>query len=72
MEEAQRQYKRLELIAQGANQALDNCGPGNIVREIARRANRKELEQVRTEFEQVWNEIALLQAHVTALSEELG
>ena len=69
--EAQRQYKRLELIAQGANQALDNCGPENIVREIARRANRQELEQVRAELEQVRNENALLQAQVAAMSDEL-
>ena len=59
LEEAQRQYKRLELIAQGVNQALGNCGPGNIVRDIARRANREELEQARTELEHVRNEIAL-------------
>ena len=72
LEEVQRQYKRLEHIAQGANQALDNCGPGNIVREIARTANRRELEQTRTELEQVRNENALLQAQVTAMSEELG
>ena len=62
----------MEHIAQGANQALDNCGPGNIVREIARRADWRELEQARTELEQVRNENALLHAHVTAMSEELG
>ena len=72
LEEAQHQYKRLELIAQGANQALDNCGPENIVREIVRRANRQELEQARTELKQVRNENALLQAQVTATSDELG
>ena len=72
LEEVQRQYKRLEHIAQGANQSLDNCGPGNIVREIARRADQRELEQARTELEQVRNENALLQAQVTAMPEELG
>ena len=72
LEEVQRQYKRLEHIAQGANQALDSCGPGNIIREIARREDRRTLDQARKELEQVRNENALLQARVTATSEELG
>ena len=62
LEELQHQYMRLEHIARGANQALDNCGPGNIVREIAKRADRKELDQARKELDQVRNENALLQA----------
>ena len=70
--ELQHQYKRLEHIARGANQALDNCGPGNIIREIAKRADRRELDQAKKELEQVRNENALLQAEVTAMSEELG
>jgi hypothetical protein len=49
LEELQHQYSRLEHIARGARQALDNCGPGNILRELAKRADRKELEQVKTE-----------------------
>ena len=44
LEELQHQYKRLEHIARGANQALDNCGPENIIREIAKRADRRELD----------------------------
>ena len=32
LEELQHQYSRLEHIARGANQALDNCGLGNILR----------------------------------------
>ena len=72
LEELQHQYKRLQHIARGANQALDNCGPGNIVRKIAKRADRRELDQARKEFDQVRNENALLQAQVTAMLEELG
>ena len=49
LEELRLQYSRLEHIARGANQALDNCGPENILRELAKRADRKELEQVKTE-----------------------
>ena len=44
LEDLQNQYFRLEHIARGANQALDNCGPRNILRELAKRADRKELE----------------------------
>ena len=72
LEELHHQYSRLEHIARGTNQALDNCGPGNIIREIAKRADRKELDQARRELDQVRNENALLQAQVTAISEELG
>ena len=59
-------------LSPGANQTLDNCGPGNIIREIAKRADRRELEQAKKELEQVRNENAFLQAQVTAMSEELG
>ena len=72
LEELQHQYTRLVHIARGANQALDNCGPGNIIREIAKRADRKELHQARKELDQVRNKNALLQAQVTTMSEELG
>ena len=41
---------------------MDNCGPRNIVREIAERADRKQLDQARRELDQIKNESALLQA----------
>ena len=44
LEELQTQYYRLEHITKGANLALGGCGPGNILREIAKRADRKELD----------------------------
>ena len=43
--EVQAQFYRLEYIARGASQALGGCGPANVIREIAKRADRKELEQ---------------------------
>ena len=43
----QLQYYRLEHITRGANQALNDYGPGNILRELAKRADRKELDQAR-------------------------
>ena len=49
----QTQYYRLEHITKGANQALNDCGPGNILRELAKRADRKELDQAKRELEQV-------------------
>lgn len=55
LEDLQTQYFRLEHIARGANQALDNCGPGNILRELAKRADWKELKQAR-----------MVNAHLTA------
>ena len=72
MEELQHQYSRLEHIARGANQALDNCGPGNILREIAKRANRLELDQARRELDQVRTEKTHLHAQVSAMVEELS
>ena len=61
----QTQYYRLEHITQGANRALDNCGPGNILRELAKRADWKELKQLKTEKAQ-------LTAHVTTMTQELS
>ena len=40
LEDLHTQYFRLEHIAPRANQALDNCRPGNILRELAKRADR--------------------------------
>ena len=64
LEELQHQYTQLEHIARRANQALDNCGPGNIIQEITKRADRKELDQARKELNQVRNKNTLLQAQM--------
>ena len=71
-EELQTQYYRLEHITKGASLALGGCGPGNILREIAKRADRKELDQAKRELDQVRTKNAHLHAHVAAMSEELG
>ena len=42
--ELQTQFHRLEHITRGASLTLGGCGPGNILQEIAKRADRKELE----------------------------
>ena len=44
LENLQLQYHRLEHITRGVNQALNDCGPGNILRELANKADRKELD----------------------------
>ena len=72
LEELQTQYYRLDHITKGASVALGGCGPGNILREIAKRADRKELDQARRELDQVRMENAHLHAQMAAMSEELG
>ena len=69
--EIQAQFHRLEYIARGASQALGGCGPGNIIREIAKRADRKELEQAKKELEQTRLENAHLQAQRASMADEL-
>jgi hypothetical protein len=51
LDELQAQYHRLEHITKGANTAMGGCGPGNIIREIAKRTDRKELEHVKRELD---------------------
>ena len=58
----QTQYYRLEHITRGANHALNNCGPGNILRELANRADQKELDHANMELDQVKTENAHLNA----------
>ena len=55
----------MEHITQGVNRALDNCGPGNILREVAKRADQKEIEKLETEKAQ-------LAAQVAAMTQELS
>ncbi len=40
----QTQYYQQEHITRGANAALNNCEPGNILRELSKRADLKELD----------------------------
>ena len=51
LDNLQLQYHRLEHITRGANLALNDCGPKNILRELANRADRKELDQSRKELD---------------------
>ena len=51
---------------------LNDCTPGNILRELAKRADRKELDQAKKELEQVKTENAQLNAQVSAMAQELS
>ena len=79
LEHLQLEYNRLEHITRGVNDALHDCGPGNILREIGKRADRKELDQARREhdrtkeeLERVQSENAHLTAQVVAMTQELN
>ena len=69
--ELQTQFDCLEHITRGARQALGGCGPENIIREIAKRADRKELEQAKRELNQARLENAHLQAQMTSMADKL-
>ena len=71
MEELQHQYSRLEHIARGANQALDNCGPGNILQELAKRADRQELKQVKSKNAHLTAQVAAMAQELSQKSEEI-
>ena len=68
----QTQYYRLDHITRGANHALNNCGPGNILRELAKTADRKELDVAKKKLDQVKTENAHLNAQVAAMAQELS
>ena len=68
----QTQYYRLEHITRGANQTLNDCEPGNILRELAKRADRKELDQGKKELEHLKRENTHLNAPVAAMAQELS
>ena len=72
LEELQTQYYRLEYITKWANLALGGCRPENILWEIAKRADGKDLDQAKRELDQVRTENAHLHVQVAAMLEELG
>ena len=63
--ELQTQFYRMEHITSGANQALDNCGLRNILRELAKKADRTEIKKLETVKAQ-------LVAHVATMTQELS
>ena len=50
---------------------MDNCGPGNILRELAKRVDRKELEQVKTENAHLTTQVAAMAQEPSQKNEEI-
>jgi hypothetical protein len=72
LDELLAQYHRLEHIIKRASMALGGCGPGNIIREIAKRTDRKKLEQVKRELDLAKTDNAHLHAQMASMAKELG
>ena len=62
----------MENITRGANQTLNDCGPENILRELARKADRKQLDHAKKELDQVKTGNVHMNAQVAALAQELS
>ena len=71
MTELQNQYFRMEHITRGVNRALGNCGPGNILRELAKRTDRKQVEALETEKAQLAAQVAAMTRELAQKSEEI-
>ena len=71
MAELQTQYCRMEHITPGASRAVDNCGPGNILRELAKRADRKEIKKLETKKAQLVAQVAAMTQDLSQKNEEI-
>ena len=71
MTELQNQYFWMEHITRGVNRALDNCGPGNILRELAKRTDRKQVETLETGNAQLAALVAAMTKEFAQKSEEI-
>ena len=69
--ELQNQYFQMEHITRGVNRALGNCGPGNILRELAKRTDRKQVEALETEKAQLAAQVAAMTRELAQKSEEI-
>ena len=69
--ELQNQYFRMEHIAQGVNRALDNRGPGNILRELAKWMDQKKLEALETKKMQLAVQVAAMTQELNQKNEEI-
>ena len=61
----------MKHITWGVNRALDIYGPGNILRELAKRADRKEIEKLETEKAQLVAQVAAMTQEPSQKSEEI-
>ena len=65
------QYFRMEHITRGVNRALDNCEPGNILRELAKQTDRKQVETLETKKAQLTAQVAAMIQELAQKSEEI-
>ena len=61
----------MEHITRGMNTALGNCGPGNILRELAKRIDRKQVETLETEKAQQAAQVAAISQELAQKSKEI-
>ena len=61
----------MEHITRGVNRALDNYGPGNILRELAKQTNRKHVETLETEKVQLAAQVAAMIQELAQKNEEM-
>ena len=60
----------MEHITRGVNRALNNCGPGNILRELTKRTDRKKIEALEMEKTQLAAQVAVMTQELSQKSEE--
>ena len=61
----------MEHITRGMNRALGNYGPGNILRELAKRTVQKQVETLETEKAQLAPQVAAMTRELAKKSEEI-
>ena len=61
----------MEHITRGVNKALGNCGPGNILRELPKRTDRKQVETLKTEKTHLAAQVAAMTRELAQKSEEI-
>ena len=61
----------MEHITRGVNRAFGNCGPGNILQELAKRTDRKQVKTLETEKAQVVAQVAAMTRELARKSEEI-
>ena len=65
------QYFRLEHITRGVSRALDNCGPENILRELAKKTDGLKVDALETEKAQLTAQVAAMTQELAQKSEEI-
>jgi hypothetical protein len=67
----QNQYWRLEHITHGVSRALGNCGPKNILWELAKKTDRSKVDALETEKAQLAAQVAAMTQELAQKSEEI-